>query len=147
MSFNKIHICGYLGREPELRYTPSGTAVVNISVATTEKRKNREGNLQEYTTWFRATAFGKTAELINQHFQKGSPIYLTGKLRQEQYTDREGVERYSLEVSVDGFEFVGGKEGAGNQRQAAPEQRQPQAAAVKSGKRQVNEPDDDDLAF
>jgi single-strand DNA-binding protein len=76
MSFNKITIVGYLGRGPELRHTPQGTAVCNFSVATTEKRKNARGETEEHTTWFRVTAWGRQAEVANEYLAKGRQVYV-----------------------------------------------------------------------
>lgn len=104
-SFNKITIVGYLGRDPELRYTPQGTAICNLSVATTEKRK-QDGEEREITTWFRVKAWGKQGELCNEYLSKGSQVYLEGTLTQEKYTDREGEERTSLEVNMKDFKFL-----------------------------------------
>lgn len=136
MSFNKITVFGNLGRDPELTYTPQGTAMCKLSIATTEKRKDAGGEMVEHTTWFRCTAWAKTAELIAEHFKKGDGVYLEGRLRIEEYTTRDGEKRVSCEVNVSGFEFVGTKRD--NQQQT---ERKPQ------GGRKVNEPDDDDLAF
>src|SRR5215510_2152514 len=91
MSFNKITIVGYLGRDPELRYTPQGTAVCNFSVATTEKRRNARGETEEHTIWFRVTAWGRQAEVANEYLAKGRQVYVDGRLRLEEYTDREGI--------------------------------------------------------
>ena len=106
-SFNKITIVGYLGRDPELRYTPQGTAVCNISIATTEKRKNAEGEYEDHTTWFRVTLWNRQAELANEYLAKGRQVYLEGRLRQEEYTDREGNRRTSLVVSATEMQFLG----------------------------------------
>ena len=106
-SFNKITIVGYLGRDPELRYTPQGTAVCNISVATTEKRKNVEGEYEDHTTWFRVTLWNRQAELANEYLAKGRQVYIEGRLRQEEYTDREGARRVSLEVTATEMQFLG----------------------------------------
>src|SRR5262245_7753041 len=106
-SFNKITIVGYLGRDPELRYTPQGTAVCNLSVATTEKRKNVEGEYEDHTTWFRVTLWNRQAELANEYLAKGRQVYLEGRLRQEEYTDREGNNRVSLEVTATEMQFLG----------------------------------------
>jgi single-strand DNA-binding protein len=99
MSFNKITIVGYLGRDPELRYTPQGTAVCNFSVATTEKRKNARGETEEHTIWFRIAAWGRQAELVAEYLAKGKQVYVKGRLRREEYTDREGIQRTSLEAT------------------------------------------------
>lgn len=107
MSFNTVTIVGNLGRDPELRYTPSGTAVCNISVATTEKRK-KGGTVEEITTWFRATIWGAMAENAAKYLQKGSAVYLSGPLRKEEYTDKDEVNRVSLEVNVREMQFLSG---------------------------------------
>ncbi|HKQ91687.1 MAG TPA: single-stranded DNA-binding protein [Blastocatellia bacterium] len=107
MSFNKITIVGYLGRDPELRYTPQGTALCKMSIATTEKRKNATGESEEHTTWFRVTAWGRQAELANEYLAKGRQVYVEGRLRLEEYTDREGQKRFSAEVSATEIQFLG----------------------------------------
>jgi single-strand DNA-binding protein len=107
MSFNKITIVGYLGRDPELRYTPQGTALCKMSIATTEKRKNITGEMEEHTTWFRVTAWGRQAELANEYLAKGRQVYVEGRLRLEEYTDREGQKRFSAEVSATEIQFLG----------------------------------------
>ncbi|MCI0665758.1 MAG: single-stranded DNA-binding protein [Acidobacteria bacterium] len=107
MSFNKITIVGYLGRDPELRYTAQGTAVCKMSIATTEKRKNVAGQTEEHTTWFRVTAWGRQAELSNEYLSKGRQVYIEGRLRLEEYTDREGNVRLSPEVNATEVQFLG----------------------------------------
>lgn len=111
-SFNKIIIVGYLGRDPELRYTPQGTAVCNISVATTERRKNAAGEYEDHTTWFRVTLWNRQAELANEYLAKGRQVYIEGRLRLEEYTDREGNKRVSLEVTANEMQFLGRPEGS-----------------------------------
>src|SRR5262245_53408691 len=107
MSFNKITIVGYLGRDPELRYTPQGTAVCNMSVATTEKRKSASGQSEEHTIWFRITAWGRQAETAHEYLAKGRQVYVEGRLRLEQYTDRDGNLRFSPEVNARDIHFLG----------------------------------------
>ena len=107
MSFNKITIVGYLGRDPELRYTPQGTAVCNFSVATTEKRKNARGEMEEHTIWFRVAAWGRQAEVAAEYLAKGRQVYVEGRLRLEEYTDREGNPRTSAEVNANDIHFLG----------------------------------------
>ena len=97
-SFNKIVIVGYVGGNPDSRYLPNGDAVTNFSVATTEKWKGRDGIQQERTTWFSCSAFGRLAEQCSQLLKKGAYVYLDGRLSTRQYTDRQGVERTSLDV-------------------------------------------------
>lgn len=105
-SFNKITIVGYLGRDPELRYTPQSQAVCNFSIATTERRKESSGDAQESTTWFRVTVWGKLAEIVNQYLSKGKQVYVEGRLRQTEFTDREGNKRTSLEVTASEIQFI-----------------------------------------
>lgn len=107
MSFNKIIIVGYLGRDPELKHTPQGTAVCKFSVATTERRKNAQGEPEETTTWFRVTVWGRQAELANEYLSKGRQVYVEGRLRLEEYIDREGHTRISPEVTAVDLQFLG----------------------------------------
>jgi single-strand DNA-binding protein len=111
MSFNKIILVGNLGRDPELRYTPQGTPVCSFTVATNEKRKDRAGETQDHTTWFRVTLWGRQAETASQYLTKGRPIYVEGRLRLEEWTDRDGKQRYTLEVHATDMQFIGGGRG------------------------------------
>ena len=106
MSFNKIIIVGNLGKDPELRYTPQGSAVCNLSIATNEKRKDKAGELQDITTWFRVTLWEKKAEAASKYLTKGSPVYVEGRLRIEEWTDRDGNNRYTLEVHGSDMQFI-----------------------------------------
>jgi single-strand DNA-binding protein len=108
MSFNKIILVGNLGRDPELRYTPQGTPVCSFTVATNEKRKDRAGEAQDFTTWFRITLWGRQAETASQYLTKGRPVYIEGRLRLEEWTDRDGKQRYTLEVHATDMQFIGG---------------------------------------
>jgi single-strand DNA-binding protein len=108
MSFNKIILVGNLGRDPELRYTPQGTPVCSFTVATNEKRKDRAGETQDVTTWFRVTLWGRQAETASQYLTKGRPIYVEGRIRLEEWTDRDGKQRYTLEVHATDMQFIGG---------------------------------------
>lgn len=114
MSFNKIILIGNLGRDPELRYTPQGTPVASFTMATNDKRKGKDGEAEENTTWFRVTLWGKQAETAAAHLVKGRPVYIEGKLRLDEWTDRDGKQRATLEVHATDMQFIGGKpEGAG----------------------------------
>jgi single-strand DNA-binding protein len=104
----RIAIVGYLGRAPELRYTPEGTPVCNFSVATTEKRKDKSGELQDITTWFQVALFGRQAENANHYLDKGSHVWLEGSLSLNQWTDREGAPRVILEVRASNIKFISG---------------------------------------
>lgn len=108
MSFNKIIIVGNLGREPELRYTPQGSAVCSFSMATNEKRKDKAGEMQDVTTWFRVTLWNKQAENASKYLNKGSAVYIEGRLRIEEWTDRDGNNRYTLEVQGSEMHFLSG---------------------------------------
>jgi len=98
-SFNRITIVGYLGRDPEMRYLPSGDPVTSFTVATTEPGRTQDGQQQpDRTTWFRVSAFGKLAETCNQFLHKGSYVYVEGPLSQQEFTGRDGTQRTSLEI-------------------------------------------------
>jgi single-strand DNA-binding protein len=106
MSFNKIILLGNLGRDPELRYTPQGTPVCSFTLATNEKRKDRAGEMQDATTWFRVTLWGRQAETASQYLTKGRPVYIEGRLRLEEWTDRDGKARTTLEVHATDMQFI-----------------------------------------
>lgn len=108
MSFNKIIVVGHLGRDPELRYTPQGDAVCNFSMATTEKRRDKAGEYQDVTTWFRVTLWSKKAETAAKYLTKGTQVYIEGRLRVEEWTDRDGNNRHTLEVQGTDMQFLGG---------------------------------------
>jgi len=105
--FNKIMIDGYMRSEPELRYTPQGTPVCDFSIATTERRKDKSGEFQDHTTWFRVSLFGRQAEVASQYLSKGRQVYVEGALSQREYTDKEGNARTSLEVRGSDLQFIG----------------------------------------
>ncbi len=114
MSFNKITIVGNLGRDPELRYTPQGAAVCSFSMATNEKRRDKSGELQDITTWFKVTLWRNQAENAAKYLTKGSPVYIEGRLRIEEWTDRDGNNRYTLDVQATDMQFIGSRgDGAG----------------------------------
>lgn len=114
MSFNKITIVGNLGRDPELRYTPQGVAVCSFSMATNEKRRDKSGELQDTTTWFKITLWRQQAENAAKYLTKGSPVYIEGRLRIEEWTDRDNNNRYTLDVQATDMQFIGSRsDGAG----------------------------------
>lgn len=142
MSFNKIIIVGYLGRDPELKHTPQGTAVCKFSVATTERRKNAQGDPEEITTWFRVTVWGRQAELANEYLSKGRQVYVEGRLRLEEYIDREGHTRISPEVTALDLQFLGQRNEAVSgaplaPAKAAPEVEKAPAVENKAQKKQA----------
>ncbi len=116
MSFNQITIFGNLGRDPELSYTPQGTAVCKFTIATNERRRDKAGEQQDITTWFRVTVWGKQGENVSRFLTKGRKVIVLGRLHVEEWTDREGKTRQSLEVNASDVQFVdsagaGGVEG------------------------------------
>lgn len=113
MSFNKITIVGNLGRDPELRYTPQGAAVCSFSMATNEKRRDKAGELQDITTWFKVTLWRERAETAAKYLTKGSPVYIEGRLRIEEWTDRDNNNRYTLDVQATDMQFIGSGRGEG----------------------------------
>lgn len=143
MSFNKIILVGNLGRDPELRYTPQGTPVCSFSLATNERRRDRTtGENNDITTWFRVTLWGRQAETASQYLTKGRPVYIEGRLRVEEWTDRDGKPRHTLEVHATDMQFIGG---GGRAEEAAP----PVAKAAAAGE-PMSEPGeltDDDIPF
>jgi single-strand DNA-binding protein len=138
MSFNKVVLVGNLGRDPELRYTPQGNPVCNFSMATTEKRTGKTGEKEETTTWFRVTLWGRQAEAAAQYLAKGTQVYIEGRLRVEEWTDRDGKLRFTLEVNGSDMQFLG----------SAPDHREPnQKEPDKSlGSTKIAD-DDDDIPF
>ena len=113
MSFNKIILVGNLGRDPELRYTPQGSAVCSFSMATNEKRRDKSGEFQNIATWFRVTLWGNQAEVASKYLTKGKQVYIEGRLRMEEYTDREGAIQKTLEVNGTDMQFIGSREDGG----------------------------------
>jgi single-strand DNA-binding protein len=116
MSFNKIIIVGNLGKDPELRKTPQGKSVCEISVATNERRKNKAGVYEDLPTWFRVTLWEKNAENASRYLKQGSPIYVEGRLSLEEWTDRDGAVRQTLEVRATEMHFIGGARDVENVR-------------------------------
>jgi single-strand DNA-binding protein len=119
MSFNKLIVVGNLGRDPEMRYTPQGTPVCTFSVASNERRKNSAGEQQDLTTWFRVTVWGKQAETVSKYLTKGRSVYVEGRLHVEEWTDKEGKPRHTLEVNASDVQFIDGA-GGGGEREGIP---------------------------
>jgi single-strand DNA-binding protein len=133
MSYNKIIIIGNLGRDPELSYTPQGTAVCKFSVATNERRRDKAGEQQDITTWFRVSAWGKQAENISRYLTKGRKVYIEGRLHVEEWTDREGKARQSLEVNASEVQFIDGPSGGGGGVEGIPVRSQPGGGGAPAG--------------
>ncbi len=111
-SVNKVIIIGNLGRDPEMRYMPSGDAIANLRIATTDKFKDRNGDMQEATEWHSVAFFGKTAEICGQYLKKGSQVYVEGSLRTRKWQDKDGNDRYTTEIRGDRMQMLGGRGGA-----------------------------------
>src|SRR5947207_15572121 len=113
-SVNKVIIVGNLGRDPEVRYKPSGDCIANIAVATSYNSKDKNtGEQKEQTEWHRISFFGKLAEIVSQYLKKGHSVYVEGRLQTRKYTDKDGVEKYSTEIVGDRMQLLGGREGGG----------------------------------
>ena len=171
-SVNKVIIVGNLGRDPEVRYMPSGDAIANIAVATSYKSKDRNtGEQKELTEWHRISFFGRLAEIVAQYLKKGSSVYVEGRLQTRKYTDKDGIERYATDVIAENMQMLGGRQGMGGDgggmgggmggggmdddysapqqpRQQAPRQAPPVPAARPQPKPAPNFSDmDDDIPF
>ncbi|HSO06255.1 MAG TPA: single-stranded DNA-binding protein [Pelomicrobium sp.] len=112
-SVNKVILIGNLGRDPEVRYLPSGDAVANLRVATTEKWKDKSGEMQEQTEWHSVAFFGRQAEICGEYLRKGSSVYVEGRLQTRKWTDKEGKDRYTTEIRGDRMQMLGGRGGGG----------------------------------
>lgn len=164
MSFNKIILVGNLGKDPELRYTPQGDAVCSFSVATNERKKDKSGEFQDVTTWFKVTLWRNQAENAAKYLAKGRQVYIEGRLQIEEWTDRDGKERYSLAVQATDMHFIsdGNREAGGggysggqrddyDQSHSGPPQSSSSASASSGGSGSsapVSQPAaDDDIPF
>lgn len=132
-SVNKVIIVGRLGQDPDGRFTPQGTAVSNLSIATSESWRGKDGEIQEKTEWHRAVMFGKMAETANEYMKKGSLVYVEGRLQTRSWEDNNGVKKYTTEILVDNFTMLGKKGENGGSSQGAPAN--------------TDGPSDDDLPF
>ena len=128
-SVNKVILIGNLGADPETRYLPSGDAVANIRIATSEKWKDKSGEQQEHTEWHRIAFFGKLAEIAGEYLKKGSPVYIEGRIRTRKWQDKEGQDKYSTEIVADRMQMLGGR--GGGSGGSEPMKREP--AAVEAG--------------
>ena len=133
-SVNKVIIVGNLGRDPEIRTFPSGDQVANVTVATTDKWKDKQtGEMKESTEWHRITFNGRLAEIAGQYLRKGSQVYVEGSLRTRKWTDQSGVEKYSTEIRADSLQMLGARQDTAAPalaaRPAPPPQRQAPAPA------------------
>ena len=113
-SVNKVILIGNLGKDPEVRYMPSGSAICNVTVATSRQWKNKEsGEKTEETEWHRVSLFDRQAEIAGEYLKKGSSVYFEGRLKTRKWTDKEGVERYTTEIVADVMQLLGSRQGMG----------------------------------
>lgn len=110
-SVNKAILIGNLGADPELRYTPSGSAVVNFNIATTEKWRDKDGNMQERTEWHRIILWNRQAEVAKEYLRKGSSVYIEGRIQNRSYEDKDGVKKYVSEIIGQRMQLLGGRGG------------------------------------
>ena len=118
-SVNKVILIGHLGADPEIRYLPSGEAVANLRLATTDVWKDKDGNKQEATEWHRVSFFGRQAEICGQYLKKGSQIYVEGSIRTRKWQDKDGQDRYTTEIRGDRMQMLGGRPAGGDSAPAA----------------------------
>ena len=151
-SVNKVILVGNLGRDPELRYTQSGQAVANFTLATTERFSNREGERQERTEWHRIVAWGRTAELCAQYLAKGRSVYIEGRLQTREWEDKEGQKRRTTEITAQSVQFLGGRGQGGDAGPPpsganAPSGAPPASGGIEGGGGGSSAPPKDDIPF
>lgn len=133
-SLNHCTFIGNLGADPDVRYTPGGTAVANFRIACTEKWKDREsGETKEETEWVRITAWSRLGEIAGEYLKKGSQVYIAGRMKTRKYTDKEGVERYTTEIIATELKMLGTRDGGGyrpKDEDAPPEARRGQGGGA-----------------
>jgi single-strand DNA-binding protein len=111
---NKVIVVGNLGADPDTRYVPSGSAVTNLSIATSESWKDKQtGEQKERTEWHKVAMFGRLAEIAAEYLRKGSQVYIEGKLRTRKWQDKEGKDRWTTEIVADEMQMLGGRSGGG----------------------------------
>jgi single-strand DNA-binding protein len=157
-SYNKVLLMGNLTRDPELRYLPSNMAVVNIGLAINRRWRNQQGEMQEDTTFVDCEMFGRRAEVMNQYLRKGQPVFIEGRLRLDQWEDRDGNKRSKLKVIAESFEFIdsrgeggprsGDSESGGGASRGRPAPRPAGAGAGSAPPADAHPPmDEDDIPF
>ena len=148
-SLNKVMLIGNLGADPEIKYTPNGTAVANLRLATSENRKNKEGEWEERTEWHRVVVYGRQAEVAKDYLRKGSKVYVEGRIETRSWDDQDGQKRYMTDIVVNEFFILDSKSASGSEPDQAPPRKQggrddrakPKSADFPAGG------EDDDLPF
>lgn len=147
-SVNKVIVLGNLGRDPELRYSASGSPVCNASIATSRSWKDKaSGERQEETEWHRVVFYDRLAEVAGEYLKKGRPVYVEGRLKTRKWQDKEGRDQYTTEVIAESMQLIGGREEGGEQRQAAPAPAPRAAAAPRATAPKPPVDDDFDVPF
>ena len=150
-SINKVIIVGNLGQDPIMRYTTNNEPMCNITVATSDRWKDRiTGEPREATEWHRITFFGKLAEIADKNLRKGSQVYIEGRLRTRKYTDRDGIEKYSTDIIADQMQMLGRREQSSSSEPFDTAPRSAAPAAERAASRPTPAPmsmDDDDIPF
>ena len=150
-SVNKVILIGNLGADPETRYATDGAAITNIRMATTDRWKDKgSGEMREQTEWHRVVFFGRLAEIAGEYLKKGAPVYVEGRLRTRKWTDKEGNDRYTTEVTADAMQLLGSRGGGGAGEPSTREASTAEAPAPRGGgSRPSRGPEDieDDIPF
>ena len=113
MTVNKVILVGNLGKDPEIRNLPSGEAIASVALATSNKYKNRNGEMVDETEWHNITFFGRLAEIVEQYLKKGSSIYVEGRIKTEKYTDKNGIEKYATKIIAGEMKMLGSRSSGG----------------------------------
>lgn len=113
MTVNKVILVGNLGRDPEVRTTQGGMTIASLNIATTERRKDKDGAWSDHTEWHKVSVFGRTADNAAKFLKKGRQVYVEGRLQTRKWQDKDGADRYTTEVVADTVHFLGSKEGGG----------------------------------
>lgn len=152
-NLNKVMLMGNLTRDPELRYTPNNTPVTKIGLAVNRRWRNQQtGEQQEETTFVDCTAFGRTAEVLNEYLQKGRPLFIEGRLRLDQWQDKDGNNRSKLEVIIENFQFIDSRGGGGSRDDyQSGGSRQPSGGGSRQSSAPTTDPhepvEEDDIPF
>ncbi|HDQ00042.1 MAG TPA: single-stranded DNA-binding protein [bacterium] len=143
---NKVILLGRLGRDPEMRHTPSGAAVTTLNIATDFTWKDQEGNKREQTEWHRVVLWRRLAEVANDYLKKGQPVYIEGRLQTRSWNDKDNITRYSTEIVAEAMQLMGGITKA-DRRDSGPEEEAPPEEDQNSSIVSDQEPPEDDLPF
>lgn len=148
MSFNKVFVVGNLGVDPVLRYTANGIAVCNFSLASNQKKKDKDGNMQDITTWFRIVLWRVQAENAAKYLVKGQQVFIEGTLQVEEWNDKQNVPRYTLEIQATDMQFLGGNKPEGTSEPTTQESSQaPAPQPAQAAAASVAAKSDDDIPF